>query len=149
MTIRFFHPEKIFGFLSNFSSQSLQMKGKVWPTVEHYYQAQKFAGTEPEEEIRCRATPKEAKKMAHAHEQAVRPDWDNVKLAVMRKAVLRKFATHDGIRKRLIKTGEDDLVEDSQEDLFWGRGWDGSGQNMLGKILMEVRQVLRDQPSLK
>jgi hypothetical protein len=61
----------------------------------------------------------------------------------MRKAVLRKFETHADIREILLATGDGEIVENAPGDYYWGCGKDGSGKNMLGLILMEVREILR------
>jgi ribA/ribD-fused uncharacterized protein len=61
----------------------------------------------------------------------------------MHAAVLAKFQTHADIRKILIKTADDLIVEDSPVDSFWGCGADHRGENHLGKILMQVRHQLR------
>jgi ribA/ribD-fused uncharacterized protein len=61
----------------------------------------------------------------------------------MRQAVLRKFETHADICKTLLNTGDEELVENAPGDYYWGCGADGTGQNKLGKILMEVRAALR------
>lgn len=74
----------------------------------------------------------------------LRPDWNQVKDDVMRKAVLQKFRTHADIREILLATGDEVLVENSPIDYYWGCGKDGSSKNRLGQILMEVRETLRD-----
>lgn len=61
---------------------------------------------------------------------------------IMRQAVLCKFQTHRDIRDILLSTGNAEIVENSPIDFYWGCGADGSGKNMLGKILVEVRDVL-------
>ncbi len=61
----------------------------------------------------------------------------------MRKAVLRKFETHQDIKKILLATDDQEIVEKSPIDYYWGCGSDGNGKNMLGIILMEVREILR------
>lgn len=63
----------------------------------------------------------------------------------MRCAVLKKFETHPEIRAILLVTGEDEIVENAPGDYYWGCGKDGSGRNMLGKILMETRAILRQR----
>jgi ribA/ribD-fused uncharacterized protein len=78
----------------------------------------------------------------------LRSDWEEVKVEIMKGAVLRKFETHQDIRQRLLATGELELVENAPSDYFWGCGADGSGQNMLGKILMDVRDLLREGTEL-
>ena len=78
-----------------------------------------------------------------------RADWEDVKLNVMRKALLAKFTQHDNLRQKLIKTGERVLVERSPHDSFWGDGGDGSGQNWLGWLLMEIRDKVCKQSGLE
>jgi ribA/ribD-fused uncharacterized protein len=46
--IKFYRVREPYGFMSNFSPHSIRLKGEVWKTSEHYYQAQKFAGTHHE-----------------------------------------------------------------------------------------------------
>ena len=61
----------------------------------------------------------------------------------MRRAVLRKFETHAALRALLLSTGDEEIVENAPGDFYWGCGADGSGRNMLGRILMETREILR------
>ena len=143
MTIRFYLKRDAFGWLSNFSPHAIEMRGVVWPTVEHYYQAQKFAGTEHEELIRQALGPWLAKWLAHDGSPPVRADWDAVKDRIMREAVLKKFETHPSLSEALLATGDEELMEDAPDDYYWGRGADGTGENKLGKLLMEVRSLLR------
>jgi ribA/ribD-fused uncharacterized protein len=68
-----------------------------------------------------------------------------VKDEVMRRAVLQKFETHADIRALLLSTGDEQLVEKTADDYYWGVGTNGNGRNRLGQILMEVREVLRNR----
>ncbi|MEW6498857.1 MAG: NADAR domain-containing protein, partial [Cyanobacteriota bacterium] len=68
-----------------------------------------------------------------------------VKQQVMRQGVLTKFLTHSDIEEILLNTDEELIVEDSPTDYYWGCGQDKTGQNQLGKILMSVRQELRQR----
>lgn len=63
----------------------------------------------------------------------------------MFQAVLRKFETHEELRDILLGTGDEKIVENAPGDYYWGCGADGSGQNKLGKILMRVRNRLRQR----
>jgi hypothetical protein len=83
--------------------------------------------------------------MGRERKRPLRSDWESVKDDVMRRAVRCKFARHDGIRAILLRTGDDEIVENAPSDYYWGCGADGSGRNMLGQILMEVRAELRQQ----
>ncbi|MCA9042594.1 MAG: NADAR family protein, partial [Planctomycetaceae bacterium] len=79
------------GYLSNFSPHRVFLKGKSWPTSEHYFQAQKFAGTPAEEKIRLAKTAREAANMGRSRKLPLRKDWESVKINIMREAVLAKF----------------------------------------------------------
>ncbi|MDX2232053.1 MAG: NADAR domain-containing protein [Leptolyngbyaceae cyanobacterium bins.349] len=116
-----------------------------WATSEHYFQAQKFVGTPYLEKVRQTKTPKDAATMGRDRSLPLRSDWEQVKDDVMRKAVLQKFRTHADIREILLATVEKVLVENSPIDYYWGCGKDGSGKNKLGQILMEVREILRNE----
>jgi ribA/ribD-fused uncharacterized protein len=143
MTIYFYSiREKPYGCFSNFSPHGIKIDGVWWPTVEHYFQAQKFAGTPHVEQIRRASTPKQAAQMGRDRKLPLRSDWEQVKDEVMFKAVLRKFETHQELRTLLLNTGQEEIVENAPGDYYWGCGADGSGQNQLGKTLMEVRSML-------
>ncbi|MEG5137496.1 MULTISPECIES: NADAR family protein [unclassified Microcoleus] len=143
MTIYFYSTRSEYGSFSNFSRHGFELDGEHWPTTEHYFQAQKFPQTEHCDQIRQAKTPKDAAKMGRERSRPLRQDWEQVKDDIMRKAVLRKFETHADIREILLATGEEEIVENAPGDYYWGCGKDGSGKNMLGQILMEVREILR------
>jgi ribA/ribD-fused uncharacterized protein len=151
MTIYFYKACQPYGCFSNFSPHSIEIEGVRWPTVEHYYQAQKFVGSEDEEIIpliHAAPTPETAAKLGRSENRKLRTDWEIVKIGVMRVAVLKKFLTHTQIRGVLLFTGDEILVENSPTDYFWGCGADQTGQNHLGKILMSVREEIRQSVSL-
>ncbi len=86
-----------------------------------------------------------AARMGRSRKRPLRPDWETVKDGVMRTAVLAKFSQHPEIREILLSTGDAQLVEHTTNDRYWGDGGDGSGKNMLGQILMSVREELRHE----
>jgi len=140
--IRFYHSDQPWGELSNFSRHAVFLHGRVWPTVEHFYQAQKFSGTQHEETIRRSSTPMLAKLRANAlREDQDRRDWSDVKESVMLEGLRAKFAQHPDLRERLLTSGERELVEHTENDHYWGDG-DGTGANRLGHLLMQVRAEL-------
>lgn len=150
MTIYFYKVWQPYGCFSNFSPHPIEIQGTYWPTVEHYYQAQKFVGSEEEiiiiPSIHAAATPEEAAALGRCGTRKLRSDWEMVKTDVMRAAVLKKFITHTEIQEVLLVTGDEILVENSPTDYFWGCGADKTGQNHLGKILMSVRKEIRQLP---
>jgi len=145
MTIYFYKVNEPYGCFSNFSPHSIYLKSRLWPTTEHYYQAQKFVGTEHEFlvfAILQAPTPEAAAAIGRNPKHAVRSDWQQVKKPVMRAAVLTKFLTHLDIQAILLATNDQLIVENSPTDTFWGCGLDGTGENQLGKVLMSVRQEI-------
>ncbi|MEM7408332.1 MAG: NADAR domain-containing protein [Pseudomonadota bacterium] len=143
--INFYAVKDDYGCFSNFAPYPINMKGKLWPTSEHYFQAQKFAGTRHETEIRKEKSPMKAARMGRERKRPLRRDWETVKDDVMRQAVLAKFSQHMELRRILLATDNATLVEHTANDHYWGDGGDGAGKNMLGVILMEVRERLRDE----
>lgn len=141
--IRFYHSGQPWGELSNFSRHAICQGETIWPTVEHYYQAQKFAGTPYEEEIRRCVGPMAAKTLARALiEDGPCPNWDAVKEDVMLAGLRAKFRQHRDLRERLLSTGERMLIEHTDNDRYWADGGDGTGANRLGVLLMKVRSEL-------
>lgn len=142
-TIYFYNQnEKPYGCFSNFSKHGITLDGKYWPTTEHNFQAQKFAGTPHEETVRLMSTPKAAAELGRNRSLPLRKDWETVKDDVMRRALYAKFTQHPELRTLLLATGTAELVENTPVDAYWGCGKDGTGKNRLGILLVELRERL-------
>ena len=140
--VHFYAVNDPYGEFSNFSPHKVMIDGKAWPTTEHYFQAQKFVGLPREEVIREARGPGQAARMGRSRDFPLRSDWEEVKDDIMRKAVLAKFTQHERLAQILRGTGDATLVEHTRNDSYWGDGGDGRGKNMLGKILMETRDII-------
>jgi N-glycosidase YbiA len=141
-TIYFYKVDRPYGYFSNFSPHAIDLDGQHWPTVEHYYQAQKFLGSEFEyliAKIRSAPTPELAAEIGRKYSHLPSTDWPQRKLAVMEKALRQKFTAHLELRQFLSDTETATIIEDSPIDYFWGCGLDRSGKNHLGEILMQIR----------
>lgn len=127
-----------FGFLSNFYESSIWVDGRQYPSVEHAYQAFKFGPDgEGHELVRKAKTPGIAKKLGRA--ASLPNHWESTKVDLMRRLVREKFK-NPLLRAQLLATEDVELIEGNWwNDRFWGV-CRGSGQNWLGKILMEVRE---------
>ena len=147
MTISFYHLNEPFGEFSNFARFPIRLHGKTWPTSEHYFQAQKFAGTPDEEEVRQAKSPMIAARMGRSRQRPLRRDWEAAKDSIMHQAVLAKFTQHADLREVLLGTGDAEIVEHTEKDRYWGDGGDGTGKNRLSQILMRVREQLRGEPA--
>lgn len=130
--------------LDNWSPHAVKIWNTVFPSVEHAYHYRKFSDTAPDlaKEILAAPSPWKTMQIAHAHTDKMRPDWQEVKVSLMTEIVRAKVAQNEDVRDCLLKTGSKVIYENSPWDKFWGRGSDGTGQNNLGKILMQIRDEL-------
>ncbi len=146
--VYFYHSDQPWGELSNFSRHSVFIDGVIWPTTEHYYQAQKFTHEVHRESIRCASTPMLAKSQAYTLvDQFGRNDWEAIREDIMLTALRAKFSQHPDVATKLLSSGSRKLVERTTNDEYWGDPGDGSGQNRLGELLMKVRAGLTSQVS--
>jgi ribA/ribD-fused uncharacterized protein len=145
--IRFYRAnERPYGAFSNLYKSPIEFEGKTYPTAEHAYQAGKAAKPAVRDWILSAPTPALAAMAAHGlYVWDVVPDWANIKFARMRKVLRAKFSQHADLAKLLIETGDRRLVEAGTVNNAVNRLWGevaGSGQNMLGVMLMELRKDL-------
>lgn len=85
----------------------------------------------------------EAKKLGRT--VVLRPDWNEVKVSIMRNVLALKFRQNPDLREKLLATGEAELIEGNHwKDTFWGV-CNGVGENWLGKLLMELREELKKE----
>lgn len=153
--INFYGCGNAYGEFSNFYAAPVKIDGVVWPTTEHYFQAQKFVGQvggqEHMEEIRSAESPAVAKKLGGTRSIKLRADWERVKEEVMSKALYAKFTQHPELATLLLSTGTAVLAEHTRNDRYWGDGGgclssSGAGKNRLGYLLMELRAQLAGVP---
>lgn len=168
--INFYRESGLYGELSNFFllSVPLSYNNRSYTTSEHLYQSLKFLGPmaslrsiEYADCIRTASTPNKAKILARQKcgggynwqkelrtviekykDIKPREDWEDVKADVMLLCLKLKFQQNLRCRKVLLSTGDCLLVEHTSNDEYWGDGGNGIGQNMLGKLLMQVRTEL-------
>jgi len=143
MAIEFYSTKDKYGEFSNFAAFGFRIDGRWYRTSEHYFQAMKFEDAEYQEKIRETKSPMIAARLGRSRKIKIRDDWEQVKIDVMRTAVRAKIGEHRELQELLQGTGEEELIEAAAGDYFWGIGKDGSGQNWLGKILMEVRDEIK------
>lgn len=134
-------------YLSNFSSFALIWKGHRFDTLEVAYHWEKFAGVvnSVADAIHASSSSHEAFKIAEMNAFRRRTDWDYVKVDVMRLLLRVKVAQHPYVFRKLLETGNRELVENSWRDSYWGWGPNRDGQNMLGKLWMELRRELLEE----
>lgn len=128
-------------FLSNFYPVDIYIEDQVYPTAEHAYQAVKCEDPADRESILVWKNPVDAK---HAGRSVkLRRNWDNIKVDVMYSILRQKFSNSE-LAAMLKATGDEELVEGNEwNDRFWGV-CRGAGCNMLGKLLMQIRDELNN-----
>lgn len=147
--IRFYRAsERPFGAFSNLYRRAIEFEGEVFATSEHAYQAGKARKPEVRRWLMEAPTPALLAMAAHGlYYWDVAPGWSKTKFARMRSVLFAKFTQHEDLRALLLSTGEARLVEsatvDNEVNRLWGEV-NGSGRNMLGQLLMEVRTELRE-----
>lgn len=147
-----FFYEQDFYPLSNFSAFRVKWVGISFDTAEHAYHFEKFWETEggSTEQKRVRGlimnaqSANDAFKMAGQYKHFQRKDWDLVKVNAMGQILRAKADQHEYVRRKLLATGDRELIENSWRDDFWGWGPNRDGRNMLGKCWMQVRADLRE-----
>lgn len=128
-----------FFFLSNFYPCSVRYKGLIYGSSEAAFQAAKCEDEE-QKKVFCSLSPSDAKKFGR--QVKLVKDWETIKDKVMYEIVFAKFSQNDYLRKKLIGTYPNELIEgNSWKDTYWGV-CNGVGLNKLGKILMSVREAL-------
>lgn len=142
--IKFYSVNEAYGEFSNFALFPIKLKGKIWKTIEHYFQAQKFVDKAYQEKIRKASTPMKAAQLGRSRKVRIMKNWDNIRDNVMYEALKAKFTQHEELNELLLATGDKILIEHTENDSYWGDSGDGSGKNKLGKLLMRLREKLSE-----
>ena len=137
-------------FLSNFHPVEITWQGITYPSVEHFYQAQKVTGlsnsdaavVSARQAIAALKTPGEAKAAGRRLPQMN----ERKRIEVMKYALEQKFAEDTDLAQQLMATGKAQLLEkNTWGDVYWGVNSAGEGENRLGKMLMDIRKDLQAQ----
>lgn len=129
-----------YDFLSNFYEAPVTFNNILYGSSEAAFQAQKTTQWDQQVLI-SRMSPGQAKRAGR--KLKLREDWESVKVMTMREVCEAKFAQNPELIERLLDTDDAYLEEgNTWGDKFWGV-CDGEGENMLGKILMDIREELK------
>lgn len=129
--------------LNNFSANTVEIDGVIYPTAEHAYQAAKCTSVQGKHEIAKAKSPLLAKEISNEKYKTFKdPDWPTKKLSTMETILRAKLAQHKEVYDALVRSDKEEIVEDSPNDSFWGRGKNGHGKNQLGKLWMKIRSEL-------
>ena len=130
-------------FLSNSSHSKIRMNGLTFNNAEAAFQSHKDPSRAAEF---VGLSPSAAKKLGRSVK--LREDWEEVKDHIMYQVVLAKFSQNLHLKKKLLATGDKDLVAGNDwDDKYWGV-CNGEGKNMLGRILMLTRDYLKHKDNI-
>ena len=141
-----YHINEIERWLSNYHLIDIEYEGVIYPSTEHAFQAAKTLDIEERKKILYNTdgsvtSCKDARLMGR--KITMRSDWEDVKVNIMLELNKQKFRDLI-LMQRLLDTGDMELIEGNWwNDVFWGV-CNGVGKNMLGKILMQIREELRE-----
>jgi ribA/ribD-fused uncharacterized protein len=128
-------------FLSNFHLAPVTYERVVYPSTEHAYQAAKHL---PGRRHECGLMDALAAKHWGATAVLDKEEWDKKKLKVMYDVIFDKFQYHARLKQKLLETGDKEIVElNDWGDQLWGVTEDGVGRNLLGRVLMLVREDVK------
>lgn len=152
--IRFYRAnEKPYGVFSNLFQRAITFEGEVFATAEHAYQAGKARKKQVRDWILSAPTPGLLAMAAHGlYTWDIVPDWSRIKYDRMRAVLCAKFTQHADLRDILLSTGDARLVEAGTVQNIVNHTWgevNGKGKNMLGVMLMELRQEFRESSNAK
>ena len=144
------------GPFSQFHPSNFVVGGLTYICAEQYMHAEKarlFGDVAMVERIMKSDSPHEHKLMGGQVAGFEQDDWDAHRIAIVTDGNRAKFGQNAGLRRRLLDTGDAILAEANPKDYIWGIGlaehdpaaldpanWEG--QNLLGEILMAVREEL-------
>ena len=152
--IRFYRAnEKPYGAFSNLYRCKIVFEGETFPTSEHAYQAGKPRKATVRRWLMEAPSPALVAMAAHGlYYWEIAPGWSKTKFDRMRAVLREKFIQHEDLRALLLSTGDARLVEsatvNNEVNRLWGEV-NGSGRNMLGTILMELREELRSETEIE
>ncbi len=135
-------------YFSPYTSHAIQVDGVMYPTVEHAYQSSRYIDQKIIDEIRNATSPVKAWQVSTKYKKFQIPEFkdEKYKVEVMKRMMRLKMEQHEEVKEALKNSGNflivKRIVTYPPGDGFWDIGEDGKGQNMIGKIWMELRQEL-------
>lgn len=170
--IKFFSSNLPYFEFSNYFQNLIEIDNIKWNSNEHYYQSQKFNyddGIEYYNLMKYCDSPQKAKDMGNQKinprgnkwliskekpelglvsdaiikykNVKIRQNWEEIKNDIMYKVVYEKFCKNNKLKNLLLDTNNKEIIENSPYDSYWGIA--NNGKNILGKILMQVREELK------
>ena len=138
--INFWSAREEYGWLSNFWISEFKIGAYTYKSVEHYYQSEKANTMALKTWISMAPSPFYAMRAGMSiRKQDMDRYWNDNKVDIMLKGIRAKFWQNEDLKKKLLATGNSPIHEAGDRDTFWG----GRGRDMLGKLLVQVREEIK------
>lgn len=131
--------------LSTVSRHPIELEAETWASVEHYFQAQMAGSDTWAEKIKSAQTPELAHKLGNVWYKRKKRGWKNLRRVMMTRALYTKAQMYPAVKEEILNTGDELILETSMYDHYWGIGRDQRGENMLGKVWMDIRRKLQEK----
>lgn len=129
-------------WLGNSYPAAFRIDGLTWKSVDHYVFAKRAIKESDRDAVREAETPIKARTVSKT--MRWRPDWKEADVENVKAAVEAKFFQNVELGRKLIYTRDIELVHENRwGDKLWGV-CEGEGENLLGKLLMEIREKLME-----
>jgi len=126
------------------SAHPIELDERIWPTAEHYYQANKFSNRERVNAIAQAVSAEEAYRLGNRWFQPKRSNFKSLRPVIMTRALYTKACMYEELRQVLLESKDQPIVETSSYGHYWGIGRDQRGSNQLGKIWADIRTKLQE-----
>lgn len=143
--------EIFFIYFSPYTAHAIELNGKIFPTVEHAYQCQRYTDEKIVQEIINTKSPVKAWEISCTYKHLQIPEFKNeeYKLKIMKQLMELKTEQHEDVKQALIGSGDMQIIKHITTyppgDGFWDDGKNGEGLNHMGKIWMEIRDKIKNQ----
>lgn len=131
--------------LGSASHHPFTLEEQEWPTAEHYYQAKLFDNPSIQTKILALPNAKAVERFVRWRFLQKKKGWKALRQVLMTRAIYTKCKTYPEVAEKLLATGDKILVENSAYDYFWGCGRDRRAENTYGKVMMNVREKLKQE----
>jgi ribA/ribD-fused uncharacterized protein len=133
-----------FRFLSNFEPVKIEFEGRIYPSTENAYQAAKIMDFQRDYFVSCSSSNAKSKWKTFIPKYSA-AKWDEIKLDIMEKVSIEKYKNPE-LKQKLLGTGDKYLEESNfWQDVFWGVDYKLGGRNELGKLLMKIREGIKNE----
>lgn len=122
---------------------TIQLEGEEWPSAEHYVQIHLAGSSAMAQKIRAAGSALEAYNMNRSWFRPKKKGWKKLRRVLMTRALYTKAQMYPEVKDFLLHTDDSLIAETSLYDHYWGIGRDQRGENICGKVWMDIRDKFK------